>query len=600
MNPNPSRPPAARAAIGRRAAAADHGGAPRALRLALAALALATLAACGLFDPEDNGGTPPPPPPPTGTPAVTGSNPADGASNVYLDATVTTTLHLPNGGVDAGTLSQSTVQLARTSDGATIPGSVATSGGRDAISYQPFEDLAPETSYTFRVTSSVRDEAGVPFEPYTAVFTTGTQREAVQEPNVSFTRSSVYEGRPITSLAFGPDGRLYATTLNDGRMLRWDVAGDGTLSNEQQYLGFQGRVLVGMAFDPQQPDVLWVSHNAPLWGHGDPDFAPDFTGAIARVTVHPDAFASSTRQDYVVGLPRSVYDHLTNELSFGPDGMLYVTQGSNTAAGGADSTWGMRPERLLSAAMLRIDPRRTTGLPINVQTESYGGTSGSYNPRAANAPVQIYATGLRNAFDFVWHSNGNLYVPTNGTNAGGRAPGGGGAPELSPVWVQPDFVYRVEQGGYYGHPNPLRGEYILNGGNPTGTLARGDEVLPHSAGGVDYVGYPVGTQPDPNYRGFEWRFCCNDSINGIIEYRSDTFGGALQGKLLLVRFAKGYDIVVLTVAPNGAISTRTQLADGFERPLNLVEDPSTGNIYVSELVHQGGDGGRLQLLRVDE
>ena len=42
-----------------------------------------------------------------------------------------------------------------------------------------------------------------------------------------------------------------------------------------------------------------------------------------------------------------------------------------------------------------------------------------YDPFAEDAVVKIFATGVRNAYDLVWHSNGQLYVPTNGSAAGG-------------------------------------------------------------------------------------------------------------------------------------------------------------------------------------
>jgi hypothetical protein len=587
--PRPSRRPPPASRRGRRPS------------LVAVAGVLVLLAACGQLEPVDPIVDPPTPPPTTGeTPSVTGSVPADGATGVFLDTMVTTTLHLPNpgAGVDAESLSTESVRLFRTSDETPVPGGVATSGGRDSIVYQPFDDLEPTTTYTFEVTSSVRDESGAAFAPYRITFTTGTSREAVPIGDVSFERVEVYtNGSPVSTLVIGADGRLYASTLN-GRIIRWDIADDGTLTNQAIYQGLAGRPIIGLAFDPLDDGVLWVSHNDPLW----PTPAKDFTGRVATVSINEANFAASTHQDYIVGLPRSVKDHLTNSLAFGPDGMLYLTQGGNTATGAADNVWGNRPERLLSAAVLRIDPRRETGLPIDVQTERYEGRDGSYDPFATNAPVQIYATGLRNAYDLVWHSNGSLYAPTNGSNAGGVTPASpdGSVPALDPVWVQPDFVYRVEEGGYYGHPNPVRGEYVLNGGNPTGAAVNGDEVLPHSTGGVDYVGYPVGTLPDPNYRGFAWRFCCNDSTNGVIEYRSDAFGGALQGKLLLVRFAKGHDIVALDVNGDGALTQRRQLMAGFERPLNLVEDVRNGNLYVAELVTQSEDGGRIQLLRAQD
>ena len=40
-----------------------------------------------------------------------------------------------------------------------------------------------------------------------------------------------------------------------------------------------------------------------------------------------------TYQDYVVGLPRSTRDHVSNQLKFGPDGAIYFAQAGNTASG---------------------------------------------------------------------------------------------------------------------------------------------------------------------------------------------------------------------------------------------------------------------------
>ena len=63
----------------------------------------------------------------------------------------------------------------------------------------------------------------------------------------------------------------------------------------------------------------------------------------------------------LTGLPRSVKDHETNSIAFGPDGKLYLSQGANNAMGMADSTWGMRDEHLLNAAVLRLDTRHAAG-----------------------------------------------------------------------------------------------------------------------------------------------------------------------------------------------------------------------------------------------
>ena len=101
--------------------------------------------------------------------------------------------------------------------------------------------------------------------------------------------------------------------------------------------------------------------------------------------------------------------------------------------------------------------------------------------------------------------------------------------------TEDDFLFNIVQGGYYGHPNPTRGEYVLDGGNPTsGTDSRSSPQ------------YPVGTQPDPNYRGAAYDFGQHHSPDGVIEYQGNAFGGALDGKLLVVRYSGGDDVMVLT------------------------------------------------------
>ena len=172
------------------------------------------------------------------------------------------------------------------------------------------------------------------------------------------------------------------------------------------------RMLIGLAFDPSSTPtnlILWVSHSAFVFSNG-----PDWAGKITRLS----GTNLGTVRDYVVNLPRSVRDHVTNSLSFGPDGKLYVNQGSNTAMGAPDTGWGNRPERVLNAAILQVNLSLITAPPLNVKSEE----GGTYNPFATNAPVKVYASGIRNAYDHVWHSNGQLYVPTNGSASGGNTP----------------------------------------------------------------------------------------------------------------------------------------------------------------------------------
>lgn len=549
--------------------------------------------------------------PPGKHPLVTDSSIDSDYTGVYRNAAINVDVDLPTAGagVDPATLNTSNVQLYRTTDNARVPGVVNTTGGGDAIIYQPSVQLDKNTNYTFRVTSGARDESGATFIPYTKTFNTGTNLSIKPDPRVNFAKSTVYTGAPISSLVMSPDGnKLYAAGL-DGNLRRWTINSSGNLTNLQTFSSslLAGRAIIGITFDPNNANVLWLSHNDPI---PFPDSknkitpANDFTGKISKLTLSGSGFNASI-QDYVQGLPRASKDHLTNSLAFGPDGKLYVSQGSTSAMGAPDPGWNNRPERLLSGAVLQIDPTRTPPKGgFNVQTEKYGNKTGKYNPYATNAPLKIYATGIRNAYDLVWHSNGNLYAPTNGSAAGGNTPDNPVTKVkegLIDVGTQNDYLFEVVQGGYYGHSNPKRKEYIMNGGNPTSIVDPAEVVKQVSDTGKVYAGYSEGIKPDPNYQGFAYDFGRNRSPNGVIEYKSDAFGGALKNKLLVVEYSGGDDIIALPPGDNGNIPRGkvTQVISALTDPLDLIEDTkkNSGNLYVAELIG-GGISGQISLLKV--
>jgi hypothetical protein len=252
--------------------------------------------------------------------------------------------------------------------------------------------------------------------------------------------------------------------------------------------------------------------------------------------------------------------------------------------GAPDKKWNYRPERKLTAACLRLDPKRLTTLPLDVKTDE----GGTYDPSAAGAPLTIFATGIRSGFDLLWHSNGRLYTGLNGAAAGGNVPAGPSSPAINNIRATTnDLLLVIDRNGYYGHPNPSRNQFVLMGANPTSA---------HDPQEIDE--YPVGTKPETGFRSPAFDFGKSVSPNGLTEFTTSHFGGLLNGAILVTRYSGGKDVIVLKPGPDGTIVESITGIDGlkgFSDPLDIVQDASTGNLYVAEY------GGRqLTLVRPRE
>ena len=527
-------------------------------------------------------------------PRISTTSPANLQDLVVKDTSITASLALTAGGIDRATLNSTTVRLSDSANGSVISTNVNTSAGGDVIVVTPDAPLADDTRYRFEVTDGVRDVSGNAFQPWSNVFTVGRLSAGTGLTGVAFSKlATPATGQSFTSVTMGPDGKLYAGTL-DGYLFRYPVSASGELGAPQRIdtvrtrNGGAPRTIIGMAFDPASTAsnlILWITENLQYTGVAD---VPDWTGKIVELS----GSSLSTSRDVVVGLPRSARDHMSNSLAW-HGGKLYLTQGSNNAMGAPDSAWQFRAESLLSAAVLTMDPAKLPAtLPLDVKTAD----GGTYDPRATDAAVQLYATGVRNAYDLLWHSNGNLYVPTNGSAAGGNIPGtpttlppacqrrvdgawtGPQTPAVTPNPVdETDWVFRVTANGYYGHPNPARCEWAFNGGNPTSGVDR-----------FEATAYPVGVMPDRNYRIDDvFDAGLHASADGTIEYLSGAFGGALRGKLIVVRYSASQDLMVLDPSgTNGKIVSRTTGVTGFKgfsQPLDIEQHVPSGNLYVTEL-----------------
>ena len=206
---------------------------------------------------------------------------------------------------------------------------------------------------------------------------------------------------------------------------------------------------------------------------------------------------------------------------------------------------------MLTAAILRVDVDAIGRGSVDVRTAD---TDNPYDPTAAacpgHDPRDRRAQRLRPALAL---ETARLYAPTTTAGFTPRPTAAAAAatprpartpPALTNVpEVQDDYLFRIDAGGYYGSPNPVRGEHVLAGGNPT------DGVDPE-----EVVSYPVGTAPDADFDAGDVAFNFGQRVspNGAIEYRDDAstgspFDGQLDGRIIQTRYSRHGDLLVMRV-----------------------------------------------------
>lgn len=201
-------------------------------------------------------------------------------------------------------------------------------------------------------------------------------------------------GQPL-QITFGPDGRLYATVLENGTRMGavYAMNPDGS---SQRYSGDLVSPL-GLAFQPGT-STLYVSARVTV-GQG---------GGLWRIPA-----GGGAGETVISDLPccLSLIDNQPNGMAFGPDGYLYLGVGSLTDHAESPTPRSKPFADVLpdEAAVLRIQPH--TGA------------------------VEVYASGIRNPYDLAFGVDGQLYATDNGTLAG---PG--------------DRLLSVQQGAHYGWP----------------------------------------------------------------------------------------------------------------------------------------------------
>lgn len=360
-----------------------------------------------------------------------------------------------------------------------------------------------------------------------------------------------------TALAFGPDGRLYVASIDAITALTIEPLTKQVTAVEPIATGLNN--VLGIAFDPTAPAspvVVYASRSNPA--------ATDaYEGVVSRFTA-----PTWTRTDVITGLPHSepFTNHYTNGLAFDSLGRLYIAQGSNSDSGLQGPYY---PETPLSAAILRA----AVNAPGFDGTLVYSppGTPTNDNVDLVSGDVTVFASGTRNPYDVLLHSNGQIYATDNGPNGPdtsltcttqGPPPGN---ISLS------DELNRIVEGNYYGFPNRNRGRT-----DPRQCTYR----RPEDGDGGGATG-PISVLPE------------HCSCDGIAEYTGGAFGGAMTGDIVLAQFVFG-SVARVDLAPDGlSVASVTTLGIGFSLPLDVAVGPD-GTVYIAEF-----SGNRVAFLAPD-
>lgn len=508
------------------------------------------------------------------------------------------------------------------------PGAAAVAPGGSPFSFtfsqQTTITLAPGQSTVVNVnytpTSATSNSATLqipnsgPISPLN-ISLTGT---GVTSTAISFGKSSLNGTTGLsqpTSLQFGPDGRLYVAQQN-GLIRAYTISrtgtntynvtatetitlvqqipnhdDDGTLNPNVTNRLVTGIVVAGTAQNP----VLYVSSSDPRIGGGSSGTDTNLdtnSGVISKLTWSGTAWQ---KLDLVRGLPRSEENHAANGLQFNPaTNTLYLAIGGLTNMGAPSNNFAFLPEDALSAAVLSIDLNAIGNTTYDLPTlddenragtadanDPFGGDDGKNQARLVpGGPVQVYAPGFRNPYDLLITSKGRMYTVDNGANAGwGDVPildaNGNATNQVhEPGVTDQDSLHFITGAGYYGgHPNPTRAftGNTFNTTNPQSPVSVGNPIE------SNYL------KPGPDNHALA---LFGDSTNGITEYTTTTFGGAMQGDLLIASFDNTIKRIKLSADGTQVISNTNLFSNVGMKPLDVTSPntgPFAGSIWVADI-----------------
>ena len=499
-----------------------------------------------------------------------------------------------------------------------------------------------------------------------------------------------------TSIQFGPDGRLYVSeqngtinaftvelqngeyiataneelVLSNGAEVVKSIQNhndDGSISNQSDRQ-VTGLVVTGTSTHP----ILYVSSSDPRIASFNDTNLDTNSGVVTQLTWNGTEWEAV---DIIRGLPRSEENHSVNGMVLSADGTkLYLMVGGNTNNGAPSDFFAYTGEYALSGTVLEIDLEDIASRPILTDAlGGQGGTSRQYvydlptldDPTTPNlsdgvgedamgmdedgpwggndgfnmailpadAPMRIFADGLRNQYDIAFRGE-QLYTVDNGSNGnlGGNPvdihgvtteqPGAGLATNTphDGGTGDPEPLFLLEDGGNYGHPAPARSNQDLawtvynNDGDPDGSLSPNSvaslaDLVPDGVDIADgFIIDPSKFTSDPARMAESGIRVKRDSSashsivnlgsssNGLVEYTAHAFEGALQGSLIVTQFNGNVTLLNLDDAGTSLVplidpTEGNQVIDddgifplitGLSNPLDVIMGPD-GTVWIAEM-----------------
>ena len=362
-----------------------------------------------------------------------------------------------------------------------------------------------------------------------------------------------------TSLAFGRDTRagaepgvkrLYVTDFTNGAVVVIDDLGGVGGRAEVFAEGF--RSPLGVVADAK--GTLFV---ADAEATRDGPFGPRVYGRVWRVRDTDGDGVADQQKVVIKDLPNG--RHNTNGMAFGPDGMLYVTNGNSTDDGVEGGESEIVP---WSGSLIRVNPRWT-----NVSL-------GDLTVKKA-----LVATGWRNIYDVAFSpvDRTKAFVPMNGTDDArqGSTAENPADPNLED---SDDLLYatNIDDGRIddFGFPSCLY------------NLAKKGNLKPYQNPNPDVIkvfgGCPVRTVPRPLSS-----FGLHPSANGLAFQRTRSWGPDFRNDLFVAEWGSLFGTPsghkVVRVELNDAGTKVVSQSDFFESDLPLdVTFDRAGALYVAD------------------